>query len=202
MKSNEDEYLVFDGMRQWDRSFVEVSILEPTYYKWVHPSTGDEIIFRDGEADGKFDNFQRPLKKLLSFSGNDYLGLTSHPTIKKAAVEAAQEHGMGPRGSRLICGFTNYHSFLELSLANLKKEDCLLCSTGDSANMAVVLTLGSIASLLAVGGKPLKYEKVAIFYDALNHASIIDGFHLADRQRSVELFVYRHCDMSHLNAPL
>ncbi|GKV09737.1 hypothetical protein SLEP1_g21193 [Rubroshorea leprosula] len=105
MKSNEDEYLVFDRMRQWDRSSVEVSILELTYYKWVHPSTGD------------------------------------------------------------------------------------------SANMAIVLTLGSIASLLAVGGKPLKYEKVAIFSDALNHASIIDGIHLADRQRSAELFVYRHCDI-------
>lgn len=68
--------------------------------------------------------------------------------------------------------------------------------------MAVMVTLGSVGSLLASGVKPLEHERVAIFSDALNHASIIDGIRLAERQRSVELFIYRHCNMNHLNALL
>lgn len=65
--------------------------------------------------------------------------------------------------------------------------------------MAAMVAIGSVASLLAARGKPLKNERVAIFSDALNHASIIDGIRLAERQGNVEVFVYRHCDMFHLN---
>ena len=68
--------------------------------------------------------------------------------------------------------------------------------------MAVMVALGSVGTLLASGTKPLEHERVAIFSDALNHASIIDGIRLAERQRSVELFIYRHCNMTHLNALL
>lgn len=65
--------------------------------------------------------------------------------------------------------------------------------------MAVMVAIGSISLLLASGTQPEKEDRVAIFSDALNHASIIDGIRLAERQRSVNVFVYRHCDMSHLN---
>ena len=58
--------------------------------------------------------------------------------------------------------------------------------------------LGSISSLLAVGRKPTKDERIAIFSDALNHASIIDGIRLVERQQEAVAFVYKHCDMSHL----
>ena len=68
--------------------------------------------------------------------------------------------------------------------------------------MAVMVALGNIASLLAKTGKPLMEERIAIFSDSLNHASIIDGIRLAERQKSVEVFVYRHCDMSHLSSLL
>lgn len=68
--------------------------------------------------------------------------------------------------------------------------------------MAVMVTLGSVGTLLASGPKPLEHERVAIFSDALNHASIIDGIRLADRQRSVEVFIYRHCNITHLDALL
>ncbi|GMN41023.1 hypothetical protein TIFTF001_010246 [Ficus carica] len=192
---------VFDEMQPWDRSSVEVQISDATFQKWLLDisSPGDEadcgLVLSDSKA-GTFKN-------LLLFSGNDYLGLSSHPTIGKAAAKAALEHGMGPRGSALICGYTNYHRLLESSLADLKKkEDCLLCPTGFAANMAVMVTLGSVGSLLASDVKPLEHERVAIFSDALNHASIIDGIRLAERQRSVELFIYRHCNMNHLNALL
>ncbi|KAJ4721915.1 8-amino-7-oxononanoate synthase [Melia azedarach] len=198
-------YEVFDEMQPWDRSSVEISISDSTFQRWLHeiPSSGDEIVCRDAVANQKPRMCSGQFKKLLLFSGNDYLGLSSHPTIGKAAAEAALEHGMGPRGSALICGYTNYHRLLESCLADLKKkEDCLLCPTGFSANMAVMVAVGSIASLLAGGEKPLKDEKIAIFSDALNHASIIDGIRLAERTKSVEVFVYKHCDMSHLNSLL
>lgn len=188
-------------MQPWDRSSVEVSISGSTFQKWLLeiPSSGDEIVCGKAVTDYKVEQS----KKLLLFSGNDYLGLSSHPTIGKAAAKAAQEHGMGPRGSALICGYTNYHRALESCLANLKKkEDCLLCPTGFAANMAVMVAVGNISSLLAPAEKPLQKEKIAIFSDALNHASIIDGIRLAERQQSVEVHVYRHCDMSHLSSLL
>ncbi|KAF6989730.1 hypothetical protein CFC21_007031 [Triticum aestivum] len=65
--------------------------------------------------------------------------------------------------------------------------------------MAVMTVLGSISSLLAVGRKPAKDERIAIFSDALNHASIIDGIRLIERQQEAVVFVYKHCDMSHLD---
>ncbi|KAG0453970.1 hypothetical protein HPP92_025274 [Vanilla planifolia] len=140
---------------------------------------------------------------MLLFSGNDYLGLSTHPEVRTSAAKAATEHGMGTRGSFLVCGYTNYHRLLETSLAELKrKEDCLLCPTGFAANMAFMSALGSISSLSVDGRKPSKAEKVAVFSDALNHASIIDGIRLAERLGEIEVFIYRHCDMDHLNTLL
>ncbi|XVF77539.1 hypothetical protein PTKIN_Ptkin14bG0053000 [Pterospermum kingtungense] len=134
------------------------------------------------------------------FASNYFLGLSRHPAIAKATAKAAAEHGTGPRRSPLICGYTNYHIALESSLAKLKKKEaCLLCPTGFSANLAVLLAIGSLASLFCAGKKPTKEEKIAIFSDSLNHASIIDGIKLAQQYGWVECFVYDHCDMSHLD---
>ncbi|KAL5728357.1 8-amino-7-oxononanoate synthase [Ranunculus cassubicifolius] len=195
----------FDDLQPWDRSSVEIQIDESTFHNWLHNvhSSGDEIMFPDDSGDVKLDLAPRPKRKLILFSGNDYIGLSSHPTVRKAVAETAQRHGMGPRGSALICGYTSYHRLLESCLADLKKkEDCLLCPTGFAANMALMVTIGSVSSLLSASKKPSKDEKVAIFSDALNHASIIDGIRLAERQQEVEIFVYRHCDMVHLNTLL
>ncbi|KAH7853602.1 hypothetical protein Vadar_004607 [Vaccinium darrowii] len=203
---NLDGFEVFDGLRQWDRASVEVEIAESTFQRWVRdvPSSGDDADRGNQEIENEAGPcYNQKFRKLLLFSGNDYLGLSTHPTISKAAAKAALAHGMGPKGSALICGYTNYHRLLESCLADLKnKEDCLLCPTGFAANMALMTTLGSVGALLAAGGKPLKDERVAIFSDALNHASIIDGIRLAERQGNAEAFVYRHCDMSHLDALL
>ncbi|CAA6666773.1 unnamed protein product [Spirodela intermedia] len=154
-----------DGPRPEDRSAVEVEMDEFTYKMWACGDTvsGDEVALKE----------EKPFRKLLLFSGNDYLGLGTHPTVRSAAIKASQEHGMGPRGSALICGYTNYHKLLEDSLASLKKKE-----------------------------KTVQREKIAIFSDALNHASIIDGIHLAERRQEVEVFIYRHCDMAHLDALL
>ncbi|CAL5407650.1 unnamed protein product [Camellia sinensis] len=185
--SNYDEFEAFDGLRQWDRASVEVVIADSTFQRWVRevPSCGDDADCGNQEAET--GACPQKFRKLLLFSGNDYLGLSSHPTVSTAAAKAALAHGMGPRGSALICGYTSYHGLLESCLADLKKkEDCLLCPTGFSANMALMTTLGNLGSLLAKGRKPLKDERVAIFSDALNHASIIDGIRLAERQGNAD----------------
>lgn len=162
----------FPGPGPWDRAAVEIRLDRATLQEWL--AEGGEASVKMEETDGN----------LILFSGNDYIGFSSHPAIREAAMKAAQEYGMGPRGSALICGYTTYHKMVEESLAELKKkEDCLLCPTGFSANTAVMTALGSISSLLAVGRKPVADEKIAIFSDALNHASIIDGLRLVERQQ-------------------
>ncbi|KAG9452945.1 hypothetical protein H6P81_005849 [Aristolochia fimbriata] len=199
-------FQTFEGLQPWDRSSVEVEIEESTFQKWMDeiPSSGDDSKCNRVDVDEILNSYPRKMRKLLLFSGNDYLGLSSHQTVRRAIIKAAEELGMGPRGSALICGYTNYHRLLETSLAVLKrKEECLLCPSGFAANMALMITIGSLGSLLSAGKKQLmEDEKVAIFSDALNHASIIDGIRLAERQKGVEVFVYRHCDMEHLNALL
>ncbi|KAL2553021.1 biotin F [Forsythia ovata] len=203
--NSHENFEFFNGPHKWDRNSVQVNISEATFQKWLHdiPSLGDDDLMYGNEgADNEAAASAGKFRKLLVFSGNDYLGLSSHPTVSKAAIKAARAHGMGPRGSALICGYTNYHRSLESSLADLKrKEDCLLCPTGLSANMAFITAVGNVGSLLA-GGKPSMNERIAIFSDALNHASIIDGIRLAEKQGSVVAFVYKHCDMCHLDALL
>ncbi|KAI4320081.1 hypothetical protein MLD38_033597 [Melastoma candidum] len=194
-----DHLEFFDRLMPWDRSSVDISVSLPTFRNWLLdiPSSGNDIEL---EGAGIKEASSPSFHKLLLFSSNDYLGLSSHPTIAKSAALAANEHGMGPRGSALICGYTSHHRLLESSLAELKaKEDCLLCPTGFAANMALMVAIGNISLLLAVGAHPENSEKIAVFSDALNHASIIDGIRLAERQKSIEVFVYKHCNMSHLN---
>lgn len=179
----------FAGPEHWDRATVEVHVDRASLEQWL-TANGETMSIQDDDEVSR---------KLILFSGNDYMCLSSHPAVRQAAVKAAQEYGMGPRGSSLICGYTTYHKLVEEQLAELqKKEDCLLCPTGFSANTAVMTALGSIASLLAAGRKPAQDDRVAIFSDALNHASTIDGIRLVERQHEAVAFVYKHCDMSHL----
>jgi 8-amino-7-oxononanoate synthase len=127
-------------------------------------------------------------RRLTLFSSNDYLGLSSHPEVRRAAIETIDRFGMGPRGSPLICGYTEMHRALEHDLATLfGAETALLFPTGYAANLA------SIAALAGEG--------CTIFSDELNHASIIDGCRLA-RQNGARVIVYRHTDPADLEAAL
>lgn len=70
-------------------------------------------------------------RELTLFSVNDYLGLSSHPDVRRAVADRVRAVGMGPRSSALISGFTEDHRELELLLADLKgTEDCLLFPSG------------------------------------------------------------------------
>ncbi|KAL0400952.1 UNVERIFIED_CONTAM: 8-amino-7-oxononanoate synthase [Sesamum latifolium] len=128
------EFQVFDG--PWDDN--------DAIYENVRDDDGVEL------TDGK-------LRKLIVFSGNDYMGLSSHPMIRSAASKACSSGTWN--GSKRFC--------FDLWLA---------------ANLHMMIEL--------------------LYFLMPNHASIIDGIRLAEKQGGAVAFVYRHCDMCHLDALL
>ena len=124
-------------------------------------------------------------KKVLNFCANNYLGLSSHPDVIKAAHKAIDTHGYGMSSVRFICGTQDIHKELEKKLADfLGTEDTILYAAAFDANGGVF--------------EPLFGEEDAIISDALNHASIIDGVRLCKAQR----FRYEHNNMADLEAKL
>jgi len=124
-------------------------------------------------------------KKLLNFCANNYLRLSSHPEIIKAAKEALDSHGYGMSSVRFICGTQDIHKELEQKIANfLGTEDTILYAAAFDANGGVF--------------EPLFGPEDAIISDELNHASIIDGIRLTKAQR----FRFKHSDMDDLEAKL
>jgi 8-amino-7-oxononanoate synthase len=122
---------------------------------------------------------------LLSFASNDYLGLAQHPALIAAAQEAAARFGVGATASPLVCGHEAPHDALEHALAAFTGRPRALCfGSGYLANA------GLVPALVGRGD--------AVFSDALNHASLIDGVRLSRAQ----VHVYPHVDMSTLDAQL
>src|SRR6266446_685954 len=124
-------------------------------------------------------------RDVINFSSNNYLGLANHPSLCKAAKEAIDRYGCGSGASRLISGNMTLHEELENKISELKgTEAALVFNSGFQANTGILSTL--------VG------EGDAIFSDALNHASVIDGCRLS----RAKIFVYRHCDVDDLEQGL
>ena len=114
-------------------------------------------------------------KELVHLSSNNYLGLATHPKVKKAAKEALEYYGTGSGGSRLTCGNHELYNTLEQRIAEYKgTEDATVFSTGYMANM------GTISALFG--------KNDLILSDELNHASIIDGCRLSH----ADVVVYPH----------
>jgi glycine C-acetyltransferase len=117
-------------------------------------------------------------RKCLNFCANNYLGLSSHPDLIKAAHEGIDHRGYGLSSVRFICGTQDIHKILERKVSEfLGVDDTILFSSCFDANGAVF--------------EPLLTEQDAIISDALNHASIIDGVRLCKAQR----WAYKHSDM-------
>jgi len=122
---------------------------------------------------------------VLNFCANNYLGLSSHPEVIKAAKATIDSHGYGMSSVRFICGTQDIHKELEARLAGfLGTEDTILYAAAFDANGGVF--------------EPLFGEQDVIISDALNHASIIDGVRLCKAQR----YRYQHNDMADLEKQL
>ena len=123
--------------------------------------------------------------EVLNFCANNYLGLSSHPRVVKAAQQAMDTHGYGMSSVRFICGTQDIHKQLEEKIAQFfGTEDTILYAACFDANGGVF--------------EPLFGEEDAIISDELNHASIIDGVRLCKAAR----FRYKHADMADLEAQL
>lgn len=123
--------------------------------------------------------------EVLNFCANNYLGLSSHPEVVKAAKEAIDTHGFGMSSVRFICGTQDIHKELERRIAGfLGMEDAILYAAAFDANGGLF--------------EPLLGAEDAIISDELNHASIIDGVRLCKAQR----YRYKHSDMADLEEQL
>ncbi len=119
--------------------------------------------------------------EVLNFCANNYLGLSSHPDVIEAAIEAIRTHGFGLSSVRFICGTQDIHKELERRIADfLGMEDTILYAAAFDANGGLF--------------EPLLGEEDAVISDELNHASIIDGIRLCKAKR----FRYKHNDMNAL----
>ncbi len=124
-------------------------------------------------------------KTVLNFCANNYLGLSSHPKVIKAAKKYIDKRGYGLSSVRFICGTQDIHKELENKISEfLGTEDTILYVAAFDANGGVF--------------EPLFGEQDAIISDALNHASIIDGVRLCKAQR----LRYEHNNIEDLETKL
>ena len=124
-------------------------------------------------------------EEVVNFCANNYLGLSSHPKVVKAAKEALDTHGFGMSSVRFICGTQDIHKTLEKKISDfLHCEDTILYAAAFDANGGVF--------------EPLLTKDDAIISDSLNHASIIDGVRLCKAAR----YRYNNNDMVDLEEKL
>ena len=150
---------MFKGMKDFLSAELK-KIKEDGLYK------EERIITTPQRADIKVNEGQ----EVLNFCANNYLGLSDHPRLIKAAKEAMDSHGYGMSSVRFICGTQDMHKQLERAIAEyFHTEDAILYAACFDANGGVF--------------EPLFGAEDAIISDALNHASIIDGVRLCKAKR-------------------
>ena len=124
-------------------------------------------------------------REVITLSSNNYLGLTTHPRLKQAALDAVERFGAGSGAVRTIAGTMSLHEELEARLATFKHvESVLTFQSGFTANTGVIPILAP--------------EGASIVSDALNHASIIDGIRLTKAERRI----FPHADIDALRSTL
>jgi 8-amino-7-oxononanoate synthase len=138
------------------RSFTEArDLMDSGFYPYFLPlddTEGTEVTIGD--------------KKLVMIGSNNYLGLTTHPKVREAAIEATRQFGTSCTGSRFLNGTLAWHLELEKRLADfVHKEAALVFSTGYQVNV------GTISSVIGRGDY--------VITDKDDHASIVDGCRLS-----------------------
>ncbi len=119
-------------------------------------------------------------KHVINIASNNYLGLTTHPRLREAALAALKKYGVGSGAVRTVAGTMKIHMELERKIAQFKNvEACVVFQSGFTANA------GTVSAILG--------KEDFIISDELNHASIIDGARLS----RAKIKVFRHKDMAH-----
>jgi len=129
------------------------------------------ILEGEQKPEANFDG-----KQVINLSSNNYLGLTTHKALKKAAIEAVRKFGAGAGAVRTIAGTMSIHMALEEQIAKFKNtEACVVFQSGFTANA------GTVSAILG--------KEDLIISDELNHASIIDGCRLS--RATIKVFKHR-----------
>src|SRR4051794_34241128 len=124
-------------------------------------------------------------KRVINLASNNYLGLTTHPKLREAALAATRKYGVGSGAVRTIAGTMKIHMELEEKIARFKNvEACVVFQSGFAANA------GTVSAILG--------REDFIISDELNHASIIDGARLS----RATIKVFRHKDIAHAEEQL
>ena len=159
-----------------DKFTDQVQVLKDTntlkHYRVV--SSPQDVWF---EVDGQ---------KVLNLCSNNYLGLASHPRVRKAAIEAIEKYGVGTGAVRALSGNSILHEELEKQLADFKKTESVM-----------VVQSGFIANIIAV--QTLLDKEDIVISDELNHASIIDAVKVSQVQTK---FIYPHNNVQGLEEKL
>ena len=131
-------------------------------------------------------------KPVVMMASNNYLGMSNHPVVRKAAIEGIKNYGYGVASVRFICGTQTIHLELEKKISKfVGTEDTILFSSCFAANE------GFFASLVNEKLGVENYKDV-IYTDKLNHASIIDGMRLC-KPETTDKKIYNHADTAHLD---
>src|SRR5690349_20529558 len=124
-------------------------------------------------------------KKVINLASNNYLGLTTHPKLREAALAAIKQYGVGSGAVRTVAGTMRIHMELEEKIARFQNvEACVVFHSGFAANA------GTVSAILG--------KDDFIISDELNHASIIDGTRLS----RAKILVFRHKDIAHAEEQL
>jgi len=162
---------IFDKCSRFDKAKYLISKGLYPFFRTIQSAQDPEIIM-DG-------------RKMIMVGSNNYLGLTNHPKVKEAAIEAIRKYGTGCAGSRFLNGTLDIHVQLEEKLAGfMRKDSALIFSTGFQVNLGVISAL--------VGKDDI------VIIDKMDHASIIDGCRLSFG----EVRKFKHNDMADLERVL
>src|SRR5437764_2595651 len=156
-----------------------LSYLHDQLEQWRAEGTYQRLRILESEsaAESRFDG-----KEVINLASNNYLGLTTHPKLREAAIAAVKEFGVGSGAVRTISGTMSLHMQLEERIARFKHvEACVVFQSGFAANA------GTVAAILT--------PEDHIISDELNHASIIDGCRLS----KAKIHVFPHKDAPEAN---
>jgi glycine C-acetyltransferase len=151
-----------------------LSYLGEQLVAWKQAGTYQRLRVLESEsaAESRFDG-----REVINLASNNYLGLTTHPRLREAAIEATRRYGVGSGAVRTISGTMSLHVELEERIARFKNvEACVVFQSGFAANA------GTVAAILTPDDH--------IISDELNHASIIDGCRLS----KAKIHVFPHKD--------